>query len=200
MTFCSSSSFSAKRMKSLRKRSRCGTAQKLLTLASRLPISSCFQLKNVAPHRVPGRAVVEADRLRRGEEHLRHHDLRRLDVVSADLIDAERNPLVFGRVLTLDHQHRDAVDEKDHVLARTVAAVVEVELFRDFVDIAPLALGSSQVAIIDQRDVQLAIVFRGEKLVLVAQRRSESRDCRRCPNETAETPRPAHPRLLCTLD
>ena len=47
---------------------------------------------------------------------------------------------------------------------------MEVELFGNFVDVAPVALGSSQVAIIDQRDVQLSIVFCGEKLVLIAQR------------------------------
>ena len=98
---------------------------------------------------------------------------RRFDVIAPDLIDPERDSFVFSRVLTLDHQHREAVDEKDQVFARTVAPVVIVELFRDFVDIAPIAVGSSQIAIVDQRDVQLAIVFRGEKLVLIAQRRQK---------------------------
>ena len=92
----------------------------------------------IAPHRVPGRAVVEADRFRCGEKHLRHHDFRRLDMVAADLIDTERNPLLFGRVLTLDHQHRDAVDEKNHILPCAVMSIVEVKLFRDFVDVAPV--------------------------------------------------------------
>ena len=130
----------------------------------------------------------------------RHHDLRRLDVIAADLIDAERDALIFSRVLTLDHQHRDAVDEKDQILARAVAAVVEIELFGNFVDVSPIALRSSQVAIIDQSDVQLAIVFRGEKLVLIAQAPSENRGSRRCPNETAGTRRPALLRLLCISD
>ena len=83
-------------------------------------------------------AVGEADRLGGGEEHLRHHHLRRLGVVAADLIDAQRDRLVLGRVLALDHQHRDAVDQEDHVLARAVVAVVDVELLGDFVDVAPL--------------------------------------------------------------
>ena len=91
-------------------------------------------------------------------------------MVAADLIDPERDRLVFGGVLTFDHQHRNAVDEENNILARAVASVVEVELFGDFVDIAPIALGSSQVTIIDQRDVQLAIVFHGKKFVLIAQR------------------------------
>ena len=39
--------FSVNRMKSFSTRSRCGTAQKPFTLASRLPASSCFQLKRL---------------------------------------------------------------------------------------------------------------------------------------------------------
>ena len=68
-------------------------------------------------------AVGEADRLGRGEEHLRDHHLRRLDVVAADLIDAERDGLVLSRVLALDHQHRDAVDQEDDVLAVRACAL-----------------------------------------------------------------------------
>ena len=93
-------------------------------------------VEDVTPERVPGHAVRKPDRLGRGEEHLRHHDFRRLDVVTADLVHAERDRLVLAGVLALDDQHRNAVDEKDHVLARAVVAVVEVKLLRDLVDVA----------------------------------------------------------------
>ena len=66
-------------------------------------IADLFMLpaKDIAPHRAPGRAVVEADRLGRGKEHLRHHDFRRLDVITADLIDAEGDrPLLWSRSYT----------------------------------------------------------------------------------------------------
>ena len=108
--------------------------------------------------------------------------------------------LFFGRVLTLDDQHRDAVDEKDHVLAGAVAAIVIVEFFGDLVDVAPVLRRPCQITIIDQRDIELAAVFDAKELVLVAQRGRENRGCRRCPNETAGTRRPAPPRLLCILD
>ena len=85
---------------------------------------------------VPRDAVGEADRLGRGEDHFRDHTLRRLGVVTADLIHAERDRLVLVGVLALDHQHWDAVDEKDDVLARAVLAVMEIKLLRHLVDVA----------------------------------------------------------------
>src|SRR5438128_12346996 len=45
INFCSSSSFSAKRMKSFKNRRTCCTSQKASTFASRLPTCSLFQLK-----------------------------------------------------------------------------------------------------------------------------------------------------------
>ena len=71
-------------------------------------------------------------------------------------------------VLALDHQHRDAVDEEDDVLARAVAAVVEVELLGHLEDVAPIA-GVGQVVVVDQRQVQLAVVLVVEELALIAQ-------------------------------
>jgi hypothetical protein len=91
-------------------------------------------------------------------------------VIAPDLIDPERDPLVFSRILTFDHQHRNAVDQKHHVFPGSIASIVEIKLFGDFVDIAPIALGLSQITIIDQRDVQLAVFFGAKKLMLVAQR------------------------------
>ena len=60
-------------------------------------------VENVPPHRVPRHPVGEADGLGGGEEHLRHHHLRRLGVVAADLVHPERDRLVLARVLALDH-------------------------------------------------------------------------------------------------
>ena len=95
-------------------------------------------VEDIPPHRVPGHAVGEADGLGRGEEHLAAPSLPASRVVTADLVDAQGDRLVLAGVLALDHQHRDAVDKKDHVLPRAVAAVVDVELFGHFVDIAVL--------------------------------------------------------------
>ena len=58
-------------------------------------------------------------------------------VVAADLVDPQRDRLVLVRVLALDHQHRDAVDEKDHILPRAVVAVVKGKLLGHFVNVAP---------------------------------------------------------------
>ena len=92
-------------------------------------------VENVAADRVPGHSVGEADGLGGGEEHLRHHHLGRLRVVAADLIDAQGDGLVLAGVLALDDQHRDAVDEKDHILPRPVVAVVDVKLLGHLVDV-----------------------------------------------------------------
>ena len=110
-------------------------------------------VEDVSAHGAPGHAVGKADRLGGGEEHLRHHHLRRLGVVAADLIDAQRDRLVLARVLALDHQHRDAVDQKDHVLARAVMTVVDVELLGDFVHVAPLLARAGEIAVIDERQI-----------------------------------------------
>ena len=121
-------------------------------------------VENVSPHRVPGHPVGEADGLRGGEDHLRHHHLRRLRVVAADLIHPERDRLVLARVLALDHQHRDAVDEEDHILPRAVVAVVDVELLRHLIHVAPLLARAGEVAVINQRQVQLAVLLGAEEL------------------------------------
>ena len=126
-------------------------------------------VEQVPPHRVPGHSVGEADGLGDGEEHLRHHHLRRLGVVATDLIHSERDRLVLARVLALDRFHRDAVDEEHHVLARAVLAVVGVKLLRHLVHIAPLLARAGEVAVINQRQVELAVFLRAEKFVLIAQ-------------------------------
>lgn len=76
----------------------------------------------------------------------------------------------LGGVLALDNQHRDAVDEKHHVLARTVAAIVDVELLGHLVHVAPLAARTRKVAVINVNElkVPLAVFLGAEELALVA--------------------------------
>ena len=92
-------------------------------------------VEDVPPHRVPGHPVGKADGVGGGEELLRHEQLGRLAVVTADLIHPQGNRLVLVGVLALDHQHRDAVDEKDHILPRAVVAVVKGPLLGDLIDV-----------------------------------------------------------------
>ena len=69
-----------------------------------------FPVKEISPDSVPRHAVGEADGLGRRKNHLRHHHLGRLVVVSADLVHAEGDGLVLARVLALDYQHGNPVD------------------------------------------------------------------------------------------
>ena len=75
----------------------------------------------------------------------------------------------FARVLAFDHQHRNAVDEKDHILPRAVAAVVDIKLLGHFIYVAPLLARAVKVAVINERQVQLTVLLRAEELSLVAQ-------------------------------
>src|SRR6266850_8041552 len=77
-------------------------------------------VEKVPPYRIPRYPVDKADGLRGDEDHLRRHHLRRLGVVTANLIHSERDRFGLARVLAFDHEHRNAVDEEDHVLARAV--------------------------------------------------------------------------------
>jgi hypothetical protein len=61
-------------------------------------------------------------------------------VVTADLVHPEGDRLVLAGVLSLDHQHRDAVDEKDDIFPRAVVTVVKGPLLGDLVT---FRLGSS---------------------------------------------------------
>ena len=124
--------------------------------------------KDVSPDRVPGHAVGKADRLRGGEQHLRHHHFRRFEMVATNLIDPKRDRLVLVRVLAFDDQHGNAVDEEDHIFSRAVLAVVNGELLRHLVAVAPIFVGASEIAIVDQHEVQLAVVLGGEERALVA--------------------------------
>src|SRR5262249_15942319 len=107
-----------------------------------LQIADFFVLPTeyIAPNRIPGNAIIEANRFGCREEHLRNHDFRRLDMVAPDLIHAHDNSFLFAPVLTLDHQYWDAIDQKDDVLPCAVSAVVEIEFFRDFIDVSPIVL------------------------------------------------------------
>src|SRR5437773_7672435 len=95
-------------------------------------------IKDVSANCVPSYAIRKSDRFGGGENHFRRHHLRRLVVVTANLINSESDRLVLARVFALDYEHWDAVDEKNNVLARAVTAVVDAKLFRYFIDVAPL--------------------------------------------------------------
>jgi hypothetical protein len=120
-----------------------------LDLPFQISLLLVLPVEDVPAHQVPRDAVGEADRLGGGEDHLWHEQLRRLGVVAADLIDAQRDGLVLRRVLALDHQHGDAVDEEDDILARAILAIMAVKLFGHLEDVV---LG---VLVVDQDEVQL---------------------------------------------
>jgi hypothetical protein len=108
-------------------------------------------------------------------------------VVTADLVHPQRNRLVLVGVLALDHQHRDAVDEKDDVLPRAVVAVVKGPLLGDLVDVV---LG---MRVIDQDQVALALL-NVEELAPVAQVLDEVPVAVDVGVEMAEKPRATRPR------
>ena len=125
-------------------------------------------IENISANCVPSYAIRKSDRLGGGENHFRRHHLRRLVVVTANLINSERDRLVLARVLALDHKHRDAVDEKHYVLASAVTAIVNVKLFCHFIDVAPLLARSTQVAIINQCQIELPVFLSAEKFPVIA--------------------------------
>src|SRR5918996_1599640 len=126
-------------------------------------------VKNVTPERIPGYTVGEADGLGGGEEHFRHHNFGRFDMVAANLIHPEGDRLVLAGILALDDQHRNTVDEKDHVFARAVVAVMKVKLFRYLINVAVFFTPPLAVGVIDQSQIQLPIVFGAEIFALVSQ-------------------------------
>ena len=89
-------------------------------------------------------------------------------MVPPDLINAEGDRLFLARVLALDDQHWDTVDEKDDILARSIVAVVNCPFLRDLVDVAPLFTRAREVAVVDQDQVELSVVVSIEKLRIVA--------------------------------
>ena len=84
-------------------------------------------------------------------------------MVTADLVHPQRNRLVLVGVLALDHQHRNAIDEKNHILPRAIVAVVKGPLLGDFVNIA------RRVLIIDKDQVALALLLMVKKFSPIAQ-------------------------------
>src|SRR5438309_7781999 len=84
-------------------------------------------IEDVSSNGVPCYAIRESNGFCGGEDHLGSHHLWRLRVVAANLIDPERDCLVLARVLTLDDQHRNAIDKKHDIFARAVVAVMPVE-------------------------------------------------------------------------
>ena len=84
-------------------------------------------------------------------------------MVTPNLVHPERNRLVLVGVLALDHQHGNAIDEKNHILPRAEVAVVKSPLLGDFVNIARWVL------IIDQDQVALALLLVVKKFSPIAQ-------------------------------
>ena len=115
-------------------------------------------IKDVSANCVPSYDIRKSDR----------HHLRRLVVVTANLINSESDRFILARVLALDHEHRDAVDEKHYVLACAVTAIVDVKLFRHFIDVAPLLARAIQVAIVNHCQVELPVFLSAEKFPLIA--------------------------------
>jgi hypothetical protein len=93
-------------------------------------------------------AVGKADRLCGRKDHLRHEQLGRLLVVTPKLVDADGNRLILVGILALDHKHRNAVDQEDHVLAVAVPAVMDGELLGHLVDV------SIGLVVVDQCQVE----------------------------------------------
>ena len=122
-----------------------------------------FPVENVPAHRVPTHPVGEADGVGGGEKLLGHKQFGRLAVITADLVHSEGNRLILAGVLALDHQHGNAVDEKDDILPRTVVAVVKGPFLGHFVHVA------RRIIVIDQDQVALAALINIEELAPVAQ-------------------------------
>ena len=125
-----------------------------------LPI---LPVEDVPPHRVPTHPIGKADSISSSKELLRHKKLGRLAVVAPDLIHPEGNRLLLAGILALDHQHGNAVDEKNDILPRAIVAVVKGPLLRDFVHVP------FRFIVIDQDQVALAIFLMVEELAPVAQ-------------------------------
>ena len=137
----------------------------------RLKITDLIVLpvEDVSPHGAPCHAVGKAYGLRGGEDHLRHHHFRRFRVVTADLVHTQGDCFILAGVFALDDQHRNAVDQKNHILARSVMTVVDVKLLGDFIDVLPIFALTGEIAVIDERQIQLATFLGAEELSLVAE-------------------------------
>ena len=97
--------------------------------------------------------VGKADGVGGGEDLFGHEQLRRLVVVTANLIYPQGNCLVLAGVLALNHQHRHTIDEKNDILPRAVVTVVKSEFLGNFVHIA------GRIVVINQDQVALALLL-----------------------------------------
>lgn len=86
-----------------------------------------------------------------------------LTVGTSDLVHPQDNRLVLVGVITLDHQHRDAADDKDNILPRTEVAVMKGPRLGDFVNVA------RRVVVSNEDQVALAPLLLVEELAWVAQ-------------------------------
>lgn len=137
---------------------------KRLDLGFELPQRFVLPVEQIATYDVPGHAIDKADGFRGREQLWGHHHFRRLAVIAADLINAQRNGLFLGGVFALDHQHRDAIDQEDHIGPVAIAPVVQVVLLRHLEAVA------GPVVKIDQLQIPLAHLGGFEEGHLPAQR------------------------------
>ena len=84
-------------------------------------------------------------------------------MIAADLVHAESYRFILGGVLAFDHQHRDAVDEKDHILPCAVVPIVKGPLLSNLINVALM------IIVIDQDQVEFAVLVVIKKLTMVAQ-------------------------------
>lgn len=126
-------------------------------------------VEEVAPHCVPAHAIGKADGIGGGEQLLADEQLGRFAVIAADLIDTQIDGFLLIGVLAFDHQHGDAVDQKDQILTGAVVTVVEGPLLGDFVDVLACLRHPVAVVVIDQDQITLALLLVIEELPTVAQ-------------------------------
>lgn len=72
-------------------------------------------------------------------------------------------------VFALDKQNGNAVDEKDYILAITVPAIVDRELFGDLIHIPARARLALQISIVNDGEIQFAALLRTKEFAPVAE-------------------------------
>ena len=141
-----------------------------LHLLLQLPYLLVLPVEDIPPDRVPAHPVGEADGIGGREELLTDEKLRRLSMVAADLIYTQGHRLIFIGVLALDHQHRDPIDQEDHILPGPVVAIVIGPLLRHLIGVAPLFFEKREILlVVDQDEITLPLLLMIVELSPIAQ-------------------------------
>ncbi len=171
----------------LQQRQHVAAGAEALDLRLQVPLLLVLPVEDVSADQVPRDAVGKPDCLGRREHHLRHKQLRRLGVIAAHLVHAQRDRLVLRRVLALDHQHRNAVDQKDDIFARAVFAVVTVKLLGHLENVVV------RVVVVDQDQGSVRAQPLCRRTCGRCGGRRGSRGCRQYPNEDGAIRQRARP-------